>query len=106
MIVESLTVTAEAAGSSPVVPAIPFKSQVISKKPSRAQIAPLMPNSSVYVDALSLTINRRAALPARRIGISLQELTDYNRQRRAGNDVVVSRAGQDCQLRRRPHRSV
>jgi hypothetical protein len=46
------------------------------------------------------------ALPARRIGLSPQELTDYDRQRRASIDVVVSRAGKDSQLRHRPHRSV
>ena len=47
-----------------------------------------------------------AALPARRIGLLPHELTDYDRQRRASNDVVVSRAGKDGQLCHRPHRSV
>src|SRR5689334_3236208 len=47
----------------------------------------------------SPVLNQCAALPARRIGLSPQELTDYDRQRRPRNEVVVSRAGKDSQLR-------
>ena len=43
---------------------------------------------------------------ARRIVLLLQEIADYDRQQRASNDVVVSRAGKDGQLRHRPSRSV
>ena len=53
---ERLTVTAEAAGSSPVVPAIHSKAvKRISPKPSKARKGRgLRPTSSAYTEALSL----------------------------------------------------